>query len=153
MNAVLRTLGRWLPRLLADRRGSSDLNTYLLLTAAGCAMVGLTAPHLFNSSKTASDTFEKQVQVLQQGASPGAGGASGAGSSGGWNIGDLGGLSSFANQLGLGNSGTTVSTGASTTTGQGTTVSTGAGTISGTGTTAQQAQQTSAALAAAAQAK
>jgi hypothetical protein len=34
-------------------------------------MVGLTAPHLFKSSKTASDTFENQVKVLQRGANPG----------------------------------------------------------------------------------
>ena len=144
MNAVLRTIGQWLPRLLADRRGSSDLNTYLLLTAAGCCMVGLTAPHLYNSSKTASNTFEKQVEVLQSGASPGAGGTSG-----GWNIGDLGGLGQLAGQLGAGNSGTQITSGASTTSGQGTTVSTGGGTISGGGA----ATTTAAALAAAAQAK
>jgi len=149
MNAVLRTIGQWLPRLLADRRGSSDLNTYLLLTAAGCCMVGLTAPHLYNSSKTASNTFEKQVEVLQSGASPGAGGTSGAASSGGWNIGDLGGLGQLAGQLGAGNSGTQITSGASTTSGQGTTVSTGGGTISGGGA----ATTTAAALAAAAQAK
>ena len=35
----LRRIGRLFVR---DRRGSADLNTYLLLTAAGCTMVGLT---------------------------------------------------------------------------------------------------------------
>lgn len=67
-----------LRRFFKDARGSSDLNTYLLLSAAGCSMVVLTAPHLFNSSKTASNAFDKQVQVLERGASPG-GGTSGGG--------------------------------------------------------------------------
>ena len=102
---ILRRLGQLLPRFLTDRRGSADLNTYLLLTAAGCTMVGLTAPHLFKSSKTASDTFEKQVEILQRGSSGGAGGASGAGggsSSGGWDLGGMGGLGQFAGSLGGG---------------------------------------------------
>jgi hypothetical protein len=87
---ILRRLGQLLPRFITDRRGSADLNTYLLLTAAGCTMVGLTAPHLFKSSKTASDTFEKQVEILQRGAGGGAGGAgAGAAGAGGgdWNLG------------------------------------------------------------------
>lgn len=102
--AILRRLGQLLPRFLRDRRGSADLNTYLLLTAAGCTMVGLTAPHLFKSSKTASDTFEKQVEILQRGAGGGAGGAGGAaGAAGGdWNLGGQGGLSQLAGSLGGG---------------------------------------------------
>lgn len=92
---ILRRLGRLLPRFFDDRRGSADLNTYLLLTAAGCTMVGLTAPHLFKSSKTASDTFEKQVEILQRGAGGGSGGSGGGagsgGSGGGWNLGGQGG--------------------------------------------------------------
>lgn len=136
MIKALRKLGGLLPRLLADRRGSSDLNTYLLLTAAGCTMVGLTAPHLFNSSKTASNTFEKQVEVLQQGASPGGGAASSSSGAGGWNIGDLGGLGNLAGQLGFGsNNGGLVSQG-QLTSGQGVTVTAGGGTISGAGTAA-----------------
>jgi hypothetical protein len=101
---ILRRLGQLLPRFLKDRRGSADLNTYLLLTAAGCTMVGLTAPHLFKSSKTASDTFEKQVEILQRGAGGGAGGASGgAGASGGdWSLGGQGGLGQLAGSLGGG---------------------------------------------------
>jgi len=98
---ILRRLGQLLPRFVRDRRGSADLNTYLLLTAAGCTMVGLTAPHLFKSSKTASDTFEKQVEILQRGSSGGAGGASGGAASGGdWNLGGQGGLSQLAGSLG-----------------------------------------------------
>jgi hypothetical protein len=94
-------LSRVLRRLLRDRRGSADLNTYLLLTAAGCTMVGLTAPHLFKSSKTASDTFEKQVEILQRGAGGGASGGSGAGAGGGdWNLGGQGGLGQLAGSLG-----------------------------------------------------
>jgi hypothetical protein len=78
MTAVsLRTLGRMLRRLLSDKRGSSDLQTYLLLTAAGCTMVGLVAPSMFNSSQKCSNTFDKQVQVLERGASPGGGGGMG----------------------------------------------------------------------------
>jgi hypothetical protein len=102
---ILRRLGQLVPRFLKDRRGSADLNTYLLLTAAGCTMVGLTAPHLFKSSKTASDTFEKQVEILQRGAGGGAGGASGgAGGAGGgdWNLGGQGGLGQLAGSLGGG---------------------------------------------------
>jgi hypothetical protein len=97
----LRILRRLFPRFLRDRRGSADLNTYLLLTAAGCTMVGLTAPHLFKSSKTASDTFEKQVEVLQRGSSPGGGGGGfgGGGAGGGWNIGSLGGLGQMAGNM------------------------------------------------------
>jgi hypothetical protein len=95
---LLRRLGKLLPRFLNDRRGSADLNTYLLLTAAGCTMVGLTAPHLFKSSKTASNTFEKQVEILQRGAS---GGATGGAASGGgdWNLGDQSGLGQFPGSL------------------------------------------------------
>jgi hypothetical protein len=102
---ILRRLGQLVPRFLKDRRGSADLNTYLLLTAAGCTMVGLTAPHLFKSSKTASDTFEKQVEILQRGSSPGGGGAgAGAGGAAGgdWNLGGQGGLGQLAGQLGGG---------------------------------------------------
>jgi len=109
MNPVrlLRRLGQLLPRFFKDRRGSADLNTYLLLTAAGCTMVGLTAPHLFKSSKTASDTFEKQVEILQRGSSGGVGGAGGgAGAAGGdWNLGGQNGLSQFASSLGGGAAG------------------------------------------------
>jgi len=98
---ILRRLGQLLPRFLRDRRGSADLNTYLLLTAAGCTMVGLTAPHLFKSSKTASDTFEKQVEILQRGAGGGAGASGVSGPSGGdWNLGGQGGLSQLAGSLG-----------------------------------------------------
>ena len=69
---IIRRLGRLLPRFITGAdAGSADLNTYLLLTAAGCVMVGLTAPHLFKSSETASDTFENQVKILQRGASGG----------------------------------------------------------------------------------
>ena len=68
---IIRRLGRLLPRFVTDRRGSADLNTYLLLTAAGCVMVGLTAPHMFKSSETASSTFENQVKILQRGAGGG----------------------------------------------------------------------------------
>lgn len=128
MNTLRRRLGQWLPRLFADRRGSSDLNTYLLLTAAGCTMVGLTAPSLFNSSKTASNTFEKQVQILERGASSsGGGGALGGASSGGF---DLGGLGKFASSLGGSGSGSSL------TSGGGTMVSASGGTISGGGAAA-----------------
>ena len=42
---IIRRLGRLLPRFVTGAdAGSADLNTYLLLTAAGCVMVGLTAP-------------------------------------------------------------------------------------------------------------
>ena len=106
---ILRRLGQLLPRFFTDRRGSADLNTYLLLTAAGCTMVGLTAPHLFKSSKTASDTFEKQVEILQRGSSGGAGGAGGAGGGssggGGWDLGGMGGLGQLAGSLGGGGGG------------------------------------------------
>jgi hypothetical protein len=110
MNPVrlLRRLGQLLPRFLKDRRGSADLNTYLLLTAAGCTMVGLTAPHLFKSSKTASDTFEKQVEILQRGSSGGVGGAGGGGGAAGggdWNLGGQAGLGQLAGQLGGGGGG------------------------------------------------
>jgi len=91
-SGIFRRLGRLFPLLLADKRGSADLNTYLLLTAAGCVMVGLTAPSLFKSSKTASDTFEKQVEILQRGSSGGTGGGGGGGGSswgGGFNIGGV----------------------------------------------------------------
>lgn len=76
-----RTLHHLLSRLFEDRRGSGDLSTYLLLTAAGCVMVGLTAPALFASSRRASETFEQQVGVLERGASPYS-----SGSDGDWNI-------------------------------------------------------------------
>jgi hypothetical protein len=102
---ILRRLGQLLPRFLKDRRGSADLNTYLLLTAAGCTMVGLTAPHLFKSSKTASDTFEKQVEILQRGSSGGTGGGASGGAGGGggdWNLGGQGGLGQMAGSLGGG---------------------------------------------------
>ena len=102
---ILRRLGQLLPRFFRDRRGSADLNTYLLLTAAGCTMVGLTAPHLFKSSKTASDTFEKQVEILQRGSSGGAGGAGGASGGGGWDLGGMGGLGQLAGSLGGGGGG------------------------------------------------
>jgi subtilase-type serine protease len=98
----LRFLRRLFPRFVRDNLGSADLNTYLLLTAAGCTMVGLTAPHLFKSSKTASDTFEKQVEILQRGSSPGGGGGGGGlggGGGGGWNIGSLGGLGQMAGSM------------------------------------------------------
>lgn len=129
MNTLRRRLGQWLPRLFADRRGSSDLNTYLLLTAAGCTMVGLTAPSLFNSSKTASNTFEKQVQILERGASSSGGGSAlGGTSSGGF---DLGGLGSFASSLGGMGSSSSSLTG-----GGGSMVSASGGTISGSGANA-----------------
>jgi len=72
--------------LFADRRGNSDLTTYMLLTAAGAAMVGLTLPSLFSSSDSAARTFKNQVNVLERGANPGGGGggADGAGSGSGW---------------------------------------------------------------------
>ena len=112
---ILRRLGKLFPRFLTDRRGSGDLNTYLLLTAAGCTMVGLTAPHLFKSSKTASDTFEKQVEILQRGSSSGATGAAGP-SGGDWNLGDQSGLAQLpgslrpgVTQLATGTGGPTVS--------------------------------------------
>jgi len=76
LSSLLSLLGR-------DRRGSSDLTTYLLLTAAGCTMIGLTAPHLFNSSRKASNTFEHQVDVLERGSSPNGSGPIGAGD---WSI-------------------------------------------------------------------
>ena len=95
---ILRRIGELLPRFLTDRCGSGDLNTYLLLTAAGCTMVGLTAPHLFKSSKTASDTFEKQVEILQRGSSGGV--SSAAGPSGGdWKLGDQSGLGPLPGSL------------------------------------------------------
>jgi hypothetical protein len=61
-------------------RGSSDLTVTLLLTAAGAAMVGMTAPSLFKSSDTASKTFDKQVQILERGANGGSGAGGGGGS-------------------------------------------------------------------------
>jgi len=76
--------------LFKDRRG--DLQTHLLLTAAGCTMVGLAAPSLYNSSQKCSNTFDKQVSVLENGASPG-GGAGGIG-------GIAGQISSFASTIG-----------------------------------------------------
>ena len=96
---IVRHLRDIVRRVFRDKRGSSDLNTYLLLSAAGCSMVVLTAPHLFNSSKTASDAFDKQVQVLERGASPGGGSSSGGigdmlsggGSSSGFDMGGGGG--------------------------------------------------------------
>lgn len=86
-----RSLRRAVAELARDRRGNSDLSVYLLLTAAGCVMVGLTAPHLYNASKTASNTFERQVEVLERGASPGGSGGLGSmggasGGAGGWNL-------------------------------------------------------------------
>lgn len=88
---LLAPLGR---RLLHDTRG--DLTTHLLITAAGCAMVGLCVPSLFNSSQRASNTFEKQVAVLENGASPGGGSTGG--------VGGIGGIASqvggFANMVG-----------------------------------------------------
>ncbi len=128
---ILRRLGQLLPRFFTDRRGSADLNTYLLLTAAGCTMVGLTAPHLFKSSKTASDTFEKQVEILQRGSSGGAGGAGGAGggsSSGGWDLGGMGGLGQFAGSLG-GGGGQLASGGGQLTSGGGQLANAGAGPV------------------------
>ncbi|WP_394847131.1 hypothetical protein LZC95_06635 [Pendulispora brunnea] len=72
--------------LFADRRGNSDLTTYMLLTAAGAAMVGLTLPSLFSSSNSAARTFQNQVNVLERGASTGSAGGigSGLGSGSGW---------------------------------------------------------------------
>ncbi|WP_394836796.1 hypothetical protein LVJ94_07795 [Pendulispora rubella] len=72
--------------LFADRRGNSDLTTYMLLTAAGAAMVGLTLPSLFSSSNSAAKTFQNQVNVLERGANPGGAGGigSGIGSGSGW---------------------------------------------------------------------
>jgi len=72
--------------LFADRRGNSDLTTYMLLTAAGAAMVGLTLPSLFSSSNSAAKTFQNQVNVLERGANPGGMGGigSGMGSGSGW---------------------------------------------------------------------
>ena len=93
---TLRSLGRVLSRFFSDRRGSADLNTYLLLTAAGCVMVGITAPSMFKSSKTASDTFENQVQILQRGSSGGTGGGGGGGG-GGF---DLGGITNLVGTIG-----------------------------------------------------
>jgi hypothetical protein len=80
----------WLQRLLADRRGSGDVTTYVLLTAAGAAMVALTVPSLFSSSQSAASTFQNQVNVLERGAG-GTGGASGssggsAGGNSGWTL-------------------------------------------------------------------
>jgi hypothetical protein len=102
-------LARILRRLFRDKRGSADLNTYLLLTAAGCTMVGLTAPHLFKSSKTASDTFEKQVEILERGAGGGGGSGSGFGGGGlgggGWDLSGMGGLSQLAGSMGGGGGG------------------------------------------------
>jgi len=46
--AVFRSL-RWIGKLLADKRGSSDMTVHLLLTAAGAAMVAITVPTLFAS--------------------------------------------------------------------------------------------------------
>ena len=63
--------------LLRDARGSSEINVHLLLGAAGCSMVVMTAPYLFNSSKVASNAFQRDVQVLERGSSGGGGGASG----------------------------------------------------------------------------
>jgi len=86
----------WFKNLLADRRGSGDLTTYSLLTAAGAAMVAITVPSLFSSSNSAAQTFQNQVNVLERGAGGGggAGGAAGGagGSSGGWqfNVGPSG---------------------------------------------------------------
>ncbi|WP_394822988.1 hypothetical protein [Pendulispora albinea] len=74
-------------RLFADRRGNSDLTTYMLLTAAGAAMVGLTVPSLFQSSDSAARTFKNQVDVLEKGANGGSSGGSGAGGGGsGWTV-------------------------------------------------------------------
>lgn len=75
---------RRLRRFFSDRRGSSDLTVYLLLTAAGAAMVGLTVPSLFKSSQAASNTFDKQVKVLERGA--GGGSSSGGAESSPWSF-------------------------------------------------------------------
>ena len=76
----------WLKRFLADQRGSGDLTTYVLLTAAGAAMVAITVPSLFSSSQSAASTFQNQVNVLERGAggtAAGGGGAGGAAGGGG----------------------------------------------------------------------
>ena len=72
----------WLKSLLADQRGSGDITTYVLLTAAGAAMVAITLPSLFASSQGAANTFQNQVNVLERGAG-GTGGAAGGGAAGG----------------------------------------------------------------------
>ena len=83
---VMSRTGAWLRELLRDRRGQGDLMTSLLLTAAGAVMVGVTVPSLFESSESAARTFQKQVDVLERGASPrGGGGGIGIGI-GGWDI-------------------------------------------------------------------
>ncbi len=69
--------------LLSDSRGSSDLTVYMLLTAAGAAMVSLTLPQLWKSSDSAANTFRKQVVVLENGASP-SGGGTGSGGGSDW---------------------------------------------------------------------
>ena len=69
----------WLKRFLADQRGSGDLTTYVLLTAAGAAMVAITVPSLFSSSQSAASTFQNQVNVLERGAGGTAAGGGGAG--------------------------------------------------------------------------
>jgi hypothetical protein len=58
---------------------SNDLTTYLLLSAAGAVMVGITAPTMFKSSQAAAGTFQNQVRVLENGAG-GGGGATSLGS-------------------------------------------------------------------------
>jgi len=117
--AVLRSV-KWVGKLLADKRGSSDLTVHLLLTAAGAAMVAITVPTLFSSSKSAANTFQNQVTVLEQGANPsgntgGSGSGSGSGGSGwSFHIGS-GGISGSTpwGSFGVGSKGGSVSGGGS----------------------------------------
>jgi len=107
--ALRRSFG-WMRKLLADRRGSGDLTTHLLLTAAGAAMVGVTLPSLFASSNSAANTFNGQVKVLEQGAGSGggSGGPGGIGGSG-WNINV--GIGKGGVSVGVGNGGVGVGVG------------------------------------------
>lgn len=80
---VMHRAGAWLRALRRDSRGEGDLMTSLLLTAAGAVMVGVTVPSLFESSDAAARTFQRQVGVLERGASgSGQGGIGGSG----WDI-------------------------------------------------------------------
>ncbi len=106
----------WWKRFLADQRGSGDMTTYLLLTAAGAAMVAMTVPSLFSSSQSAASTFQNQVNVLERG----AGGTAAGGGAAGGSTGGAGGW-----QFSVGPSGVTAS-------GPGGSVSAGANGVSGT---------------------
>ena len=66
-------------RLVADRRGSGDVLTWTLLSAAGLGMLMAVLPGLYGSSQTSANTFQNQVNTL----ATGAGGQGGQGGQGG----------------------------------------------------------------------